>query len=160
MLGIPLAFGILSGSTEDWVRRADLYREAATQAGHNRSQLDIAVASHGFVASDGAEAKRRYFEYENEAFAAYAAEHGSPGVRGRSRESFDADAAPGGMVFAGSPDEIAERLVEFHRHLGHSRHILQMDLGHITQTEWLEAIELLGTKVAPLVRAETVMPGA
>jgi len=38
------------------------------------------------------------------------------------------------------------------------RHILQMDLGHITQAEWLEAIELLGTKVAPLVRAATLTP--
>jgi alkanesulfonate monooxygenase SsuD/methylene tetrahydromethanopterin reductase-like flavin-dependent oxidoreductase (luciferase family) len=157
VLGIPLAFGILSGSTEDWVRRADLYREAATQNGHGRDQLDIAVASHGFVAADGAEAKSRYFEFESEAFAAYAAEHGSPGVRGRSKEAFDGD-APGGMVFAGAPDEIAERLVAFHQRLGHSRHILQMDLGHISQSEWLQAIELLGTKVAPQVRAETEAP--
>ena len=155
VLGLPLAFGILSGSTEDWVRRADLNREAAQQSGHGPDRLDIAVASHGFVAADGAEAKARYFDFENEAFAAYAAEHGGPGVRGRSRASFEIDAAPGGMVFAGGPDEIADRLVAFHKHLGHSRHILQMDLGHITQSEWLQAIELLGTKVPPQVRAET-----
>lgn len=30
-----------------------------------------------------------------------------------------------------------------------------MDLGHITQAEWLEAIELLGIKVAPQVRSAT-----
>jgi hypothetical protein len=30
-----------------------------------------------------------------------------------------------------------------------------MDLGHITQVEWLQAIELLGTTVAPQVRAAT-----
>jgi alkanesulfonate monooxygenase SsuD/methylene tetrahydromethanopterin reductase-like flavin-dependent oxidoreductase (luciferase family) len=160
VLGLPLAFGILSGSTGDWVYRADLYREAAVRSGKGLEILDIAVASHGFVAGNGAEAKRRYFEYENEAFAAYAAEHGSLGMRGRSRESFDADAAPGGMVFAGGPDEIADRLIEFHQHLGHSRHILQMDLGHIAQAEWLDAIELLGTKVAPQVRASTLIPDA
>ena len=155
VLGLPLAFGILSGSTEDWVRRADLYRVAATRSGHDLDQLDIAVASHGFVAADAAAAKRRYFEYESEAFAAYAAEHGGLGVRGRSRESFDADAARGGMIFAGGPDEIAERLVEFHQHLGHSRHILQMNLGHIAQSEWLRAIEPLGTGGAPQVRKAT-----
>ena len=59
------------------------------------------------------------------------------------------------MVFAGGAEEIAERLIAFHRALGHSRHILQMDLGHISQGEVLEAIELMGTVVAPLVRAET-----
>jgi alkanesulfonate monooxygenase SsuD/methylene tetrahydromethanopterin reductase-like flavin-dependent oxidoreductase (luciferase family) len=160
VLGIPLSLGILSGATEGWVRRADLYREAAAQSGHHPGQLDIAVASHGFVGADGADAKHRYFEYESEAFTAYAAEHGSPSVRGRSREAFDVDAAPGGMIFAGGPDEIADRLVDFHQRLGHSRHILQMDLGHITQVEWLEAIELLGTKVAPQVRAATLMPEA
>jgi alkanesulfonate monooxygenase SsuD/methylene tetrahydromethanopterin reductase-like flavin-dependent oxidoreductase (luciferase family) len=73
----------------------------------------------------------------------------------RSRAQFDRDAGRGGMVFAGGPEEVAQRLVIFHRALGHSRHILQMDLGHLPQPEWLEAIELLGTAVAPLVRAET-----
>jgi len=158
VLGMPLAFGILSGSTEDWVRRADLYREAATRSGHSLKALDIAVASHGFVGVDATEAKRRYFEYESQAFAAYAAEHGNLGRGGRSRESFDADAGFGGMIFAGGTDEIADRLIEFHHHLGHSRHILQMDLGHITQAEWLEAIALLGTEVAPKVRVATTGP--
>jgi alkanesulfonate monooxygenase SsuD/methylene tetrahydromethanopterin reductase-like flavin-dependent oxidoreductase (luciferase family) len=160
VLGIPLSLGILSGATEDWVRRADLYREAAAKSGHQAGQLDIAVASHGFVGADGAEAKRRYFEYESEAFAVYAAEHGSSSARGRSREAFDSNAGSGGMIFAGGPDEIADRLVDFHQHLGHSRHILQMNLGYITQAEWLDAIELLGTKVAPQVRASALIPEA
>jgi alkanesulfonate monooxygenase SsuD/methylene tetrahydromethanopterin reductase-like flavin-dependent oxidoreductase (luciferase family) len=158
VLGMPLAFGILSGSTEDWVGRADLYREAASQSDHDLDRLDIAVASHGFVAADGVDAKRRYFEYESQAFAAYAAEHGGRGARGRSRESFDLDSAHGGMIFAGGTNEIADRLIEFHQHLGHSRHILQMDLGHITQDEWLEAIALLGAEVAPKVRVATSSP--
>ena len=106
------------------------------------------------MAKDDRDAKDRYFRHENEAFAAYGAEHGGVGIPGRSRSQFEYEAGPGGMVFAGGPEEIAERLVDFHRVLGHSRHILQMDLGHIPQPEWLEAIELLGT-VAPLVRAET-----
>jgi alkanesulfonate monooxygenase SsuD/methylene tetrahydromethanopterin reductase-like flavin-dependent oxidoreductase (luciferase family) len=153
-LGLPMALGILSGTTEDWVRRTELYREAADQAGRSPERLAIAVASHGFVAADGALAKSRYFGFESEAFTSYAAEHGRAGG-GRSRAAFDADAAPGGMVFAGAPEEIAERLIAFHRHLGHRRHLLQMDLGHITQREWLAAIELLGTRVAPEVRAAT-----
>jgi hypothetical protein len=33
-----------------------------------------------------------------------------------------------------------------------------MDLGHITQDEWLGAIALLGTEVAPKVRAATSAP--
>jgi alkanesulfonate monooxygenase SsuD/methylene tetrahydromethanopterin reductase-like flavin-dependent oxidoreductase (luciferase family) len=108
--------------------------------------MEIGVYSFG--------AKRRYFEYESQAFAAYAAEHGG-GVRGRSRESFDLDAAHGGTIFAGGPNEVADRLIEFHEHLGHSRHILQMDLGQMGQAEWLDAIVLLGSVVAPRVHAAT-----
>ena len=154
VLGLPLAFGILSGSAAEWVARAELYRQAAAKAGHAEDGLDLAVASHGFVAKDASDAKGRYFAHENEAFTSYAAEHDIPALS-RSRAQFDRDAGLGGMVFAGGPEEVAQRLVTFHRALGHSRHILQMDLGHLPQAEWLEAIELLGTAVAPLVRAET-----
>ncbi len=153
-LGLPLAFGILSGSAAEWVARAELYCHAATEAGHEENSLEIAVASHGFVAKDSTDARDRYFTYENEAFAAYAEEHGRPAMS-RTRAQFARDAGTDGMVFAGGPEDVAERLVTFHRALGHSRHILQMDLGHLPQAEWLEAIELLGTAVAPLVRAET-----
>ncbi len=37
--------------------------------------------------------------------------------------------SPGGMVFAGDPEEIAERIIDMHDHLGHTRHFLQMDIG-------------------------------
>lgn len=125
MLGLPLAFGILSGSAPEWVARAELYRQAAAEADHTADSLEIAVASHGFVAKDGNDARDRYFAYENEAFAAYAEEHGHPAMS-RTRAQFDRDAGTGGMVFAGGPEEVAERLVTFYRALGHSRHILRL----------------------------------
>jgi alkanesulfonate monooxygenase SsuD/methylene tetrahydromethanopterin reductase-like flavin-dependent oxidoreductase (luciferase family) len=153
MLGLPVAYGILSGSIAHWVAQADLYREAAARAGHDDGTIDIAVASHGFVAADGADAKDRFYRYERSAFEAYGAEHGVA-AQGRDRRSYDADAAPGGMIFAGDPNEIADRLISFHHQLGHSRHILQMDLGSVQQGELLQSIELLGTEVAPVVRAE------
>jgi alkanesulfonate monooxygenase SsuD/methylene tetrahydromethanopterin reductase-like flavin-dependent oxidoreductase (luciferase family) len=62
--------------------------------------------------------------------------------------------SPGGMVFAGDPEEIAERIIDLHHHLGHTRHFLQMDIGGMPHTEVLRSIELLGTEVAPRVRAE------
>jgi alkanesulfonate monooxygenase SsuD/methylene tetrahydromethanopterin reductase-like flavin-dependent oxidoreductase (luciferase family) len=151
MLGLPIAYGILGGSISDWVQRADLYRRALADAGHAPHMAEIAVASHGFVAADGIDAKDRFFRYESEAFAAFA---GKRGIPVRSRPHFDADTAPGGMIFAGGPSEIADRLITFHRAIGHSRHLIQMDLGPTPQRELLAAVELLGTEVAPLVRKE------
>jgi alkanesulfonate monooxygenase SsuD/methylene tetrahydromethanopterin reductase-like flavin-dependent oxidoreductase (luciferase family) len=58
------------------------------------------------------------------------------------------------MVFAGDPVEIADRIIDLHSHLGHTRHFLQMDIGGMPHLEVLTSIELLGTEVAPRVRAE------
>jgi alpha-galactosidase/6-phospho-beta-glucosidase family protein len=58
------------------------------------------------------------------------------------------------MVFAGGPNEIADRILHFHDLLGHSRQILQMDVGGLPHTTFLKAIELLGTEVLPQIRKE------
>lgn len=149
VLGLPIAYGILSGTAQHWANMASLYREAARRAGRDPGTLDISVASHGFIAEDGNVAKETFFQHERAAMAAHAAERGIP-LPGRSR--VDANYGPGGMVFAGSPEEIAERLVDFHRVLGHSRQIIQMDLGHMPHGDVLRSIELLGTEVLPKVR--------
>ena len=64
------------------------------------------------------------------------------------------DVEPGGMVFAGSADEITERILHLHGLLGHTRQILQMDVGGMPQRDFLRSIELLGTEVLPAVRHE------
>jgi alkanesulfonate monooxygenase SsuD/methylene tetrahydromethanopterin reductase-like flavin-dependent oxidoreductase (luciferase family) len=81
------------------------------------------------------------------------AEIGRPGG-GPTPAARAADLEPGGMVFAGGPEEVAERILHLHDLLGHSRQILQMDVGGMPHTRYLRAIELLGTEVFPRVRAE------
>ena len=61
---------------------------------------------------------------------------------------------PAGMVFVGGPEQMADRIIGLHGLLGHRRHIIQMDVGGMPHADYLEAIELLGTTVLPLVRAE------
>ena len=58
------------------------------------------------------------------------------------------------MVFAGGPNEIADRILRLHQLLGHSRQILQMDVGDMPHATYLKAIELLGTEVQPQIRKE------
>jgi alkanesulfonate monooxygenase SsuD/methylene tetrahydromethanopterin reductase-like flavin-dependent oxidoreductase (luciferase family) len=59
-----------------------------------------------------------------------------------------------GMVFAGGPDQIADRIIHLHKLLGHSRQILQMDVGGMPHQTFLQSIELLGTQVLPRIRQE------
>jgi alkanesulfonate monooxygenase SsuD/methylene tetrahydromethanopterin reductase-like flavin-dependent oxidoreductase (luciferase family) len=66
-----------------------------------------------------------------------------------SRADRAAAVEPGGMVFVGSPDEIADRILHLHGLLGHTRQILQMDVGGMPQRDFLRGIELLGPQSAP-----------
>jgi alkanesulfonate monooxygenase SsuD/methylene tetrahydromethanopterin reductase-like flavin-dependent oxidoreductase (luciferase family) len=145
--GLPVSYGILSGTAEGWGRMGQLYRETGAEAGIAPERLEISVAGHGYVARDGRTAKERFFRHESAAYAA--AGRGAP-----PWEQVAANYSPGGMVFAGDPVEIADRLVDLHHHLGHTRHFLQMDIGGMPQADVLTAIELLGTEVAPRVRME------
>jgi alkanesulfonate monooxygenase SsuD/methylene tetrahydromethanopterin reductase-like flavin-dependent oxidoreductase (luciferase family) len=150
-LGLPLFLGILGGTVEHWARYGQAYREAWSAAGHSADGADIAVAVHGFVAEDDRTAKATYLEYESRMFQAGMEEIGRVGAPSPDRA---ANYEPGGMVFVGGPDEIAERILSLHAQLGHSRQILQADVGGMPHATFLRAIELLGTEVLPQVRRE------
>ncbi|GAA4986736.1 LLM class flavin-dependent oxidoreductase [Actinopolymorpha pittospori] len=146
--GLPISYGALGGAPEHWGRLGQLYRQSAEQAGVDPQRLAISVASHGFVGRDGLAAKKRFHQHEVASFA----------LAGRSLparwEEVEENYSPGGMTFAGDPTEIAERIIDLHRHLGHDRQFLQMDIGGMPHRDVLTSIELLGTEVAPRVRAE------
>lgn len=155
-LGLPMFLGILGGTPEHWAQYGRAYRAAWAQAGHPSEAADIAVAVHGFVADDDRAAKAMYLEHELRMFEAGMAEIGRPGraPSGRGR-----DLEGGGMVFAGGPNETAERILHLHEILGHSRQILQMDVGGMPQVDFLRSIELLGTRVLPEIRKSLAEPG-
>jgi alkanesulfonate monooxygenase SsuD/methylene tetrahydromethanopterin reductase-like flavin-dependent oxidoreductase (luciferase family) len=119
--------------------------------GHPADEANIAVAVHGFVGENDREAKATYLEHEARMFQTGSAEIGRPMRAPVGRES---DLEPGGMVFAGGPNEVADRILHLHELLGHSRQILQMDVGGMPHATFLKSNELLGTKVLPLIRKE------
>ena len=154
-LGLPMFLGILGGPVDHWAQYGAAYRQAWAAAGHPAEAAGIAVAVHGFVGPDDRTAKATYLEHELRMFATGAAEAGRPGfpVTGRG-----ANYEAGGMVFAGGPNEIADRILHLHSLLGHSRQILQMDVGGLPHATFLAAIELLGTEVLPQIRKELGTP--
>ncbi|MEO0594930.1 MAG: LLM class flavin-dependent oxidoreductase, partial [Chloroflexota bacterium] len=59
-----------------------------------------------------------------------------------------------GANFVGSPDDIIEKILFQHEIFGHQRLLLQLSVGTMPHDKIMHAIELLGTKVAPVVREE------
>ena len=150
-LGLPLFLGILGGTPEHWAQYGRAYRHAWAEAGHPADGAALAVAVHGFVAEDDPQATATYLEHELRMFETGAAETGRGG---RAPAGRAAEYEPGGMVFVGGPDEVADRILHLHERLGHTRQILQMDVGGLPQATFLKSIELLGTKVLTQIRKE------
>jgi alkanesulfonate monooxygenase SsuD/methylene tetrahydromethanopterin reductase-like flavin-dependent oxidoreductase (luciferase family) len=150
-LGLPMFLGILGGTPQHWAQYGRAYRDAWSRVGHAAPAAAIAVAVHGFVAENDREAKATYLDYETRMFQAGMAEIGRAGPPPTGRA---ANYEPGGMVFVGGPNEIADRILDLYERLGHTRRILQMDVGGMPQARYLKSIELLGTKVLPQIRQE------
>jgi probable LLM family oxidoreductase len=148
-LGLPLALAIIGGEPVRFAPLAHLYREALARAGHEPQPFSLNL--HGFVADTSQRAGDVYYPAHSEVMNRIGRERGwSP----TNRAAFDAQVATGGAYVVGSPEQAAEKLLAQHELFGHHRVMLQFAIGAVPHRDVLRAIELLGTEVAPLVRAE------
>jgi probable LLM family oxidoreductase len=148
-LGLPLALAIIGGEPERFAPLATLHRRAADQFGHGA--LPVSINSHGFVADTSQAAADSFFATYAEVMTQLGRERGWGPM---TRDQFDALAGLHGAVAVGSPEQVAEKILFQHGVFGHQRYLMQSSLGAAPHREVLRSIELLGTEVAPLVRAE------
>ena len=147
LIGLPVTYAIIGGQPERFAPLVDLYRQARDHGGH-AGPGKVAVAGFGFIADDDAAARDTFYPYWREGLARISRERG---FAPPTRASYDVESSFTGAIFAGSPDVVAERIVYLHRTLGADRLTLQMDLSGVPQSLVLRSIELLGTRVRPLV---------
>ncbi len=151
LLGLPMALAIIGGMPERFAPFLQIYRAAARQASHDPATLPIGINSHGFIAEDSRNAADEYFPRMQVVMNKIGRERGwSP----LTRQQFEASRTLRGSDFVGNPDEIIEKILFQHRIFGHQRMLLQLGVGTMPHALVMKAIELLGTKVAPVVRAE------
>lgn len=149
--GLPLYLAIL-GQPERFAPLADLYRQAADEAGRTADSLRIGVTSHFYVEPTSQGARNTFYPY----YSRYIGNN-MPNGRGRllPRDAFDAWAGPSGALFAGSPQEVIDKILWEHELLGHDRFLAQIGLGGLPFADTARSIELLATEVLPVVRRET-----
>jgi probable LLM family oxidoreductase len=150
MLGLPLMVAIIGGDTHRFRPLVDLYREAGRRAGFTPEQLPVGLHSLGYVAETTAEAHEAFFPGYARTFSARAKERGGLPV---TRAQFDAQVGSLGALLVGSPEEVAAKILRHSDALGGiSRVTFQMDVATLPHADILRAVELLGTRVAPLLR--------
>ncbi|MEN5074631.1 LLM class flavin-dependent oxidoreductase [Isoptericola cucumis] len=151
-LGLPMAMALLLGPITFHERTLALYREAAASAGHDADALPVSINTHGYVGATSQGARDLMYP----SFVQGMAENNHQRGAGfpLSRPSFDALSAPGAGLLVGSPQEVVDKLLAYHELYGLDRAIVHMGFGGMAQKDHLEAIERLGTEVAPVVRRE------
>jgi probable LLM family oxidoreductase len=149
-LGLPMALAIIGGAPERFVPMVDLYRESGLRAGHDASALKVSINSHGFVAETSQQAADAFYPGYAETMTRIGRERGWPPT---SRQQFDAARSPGGSLLVGSVEEVTEKILREHSLFAHDRFLMQYSVGAMPHAHALRAIEMLGTKVAPAVRA-------
>jgi probable LLM family oxidoreductase len=154
-LGLPLALAIIGGEPARFAPLATLFRRAAAQYGHGG--LPISINSHGFVGETSQGAADSFFTTYAEVMTQLGRERGWAPM---TRAQFDALAGLHGAIAVGSPQQVAEKILFQHEIFGHQRYLMQSSLGAAPHREVLRSIELLGTEVAPIVRAEVAKRAA
>jgi probable LLM family oxidoreductase len=149
MLGLPLMVAIIGGEPRRFRPLIEMYRDAGRRAGHSPDQLKVGLHLIGFLGNSDKEAADDFFPGYAHTFTEIGKERGWPAT---TRAHFDALIGPTGALMVGHAATVAEKILYVNEALGGlARITFQMGVSTVQHQKMLRAIEILGTKVKPLV---------
>lgn len=146
-MGLPVALAIIGGDPARFRFLADLYRRSLVEAGHDPDEFPLAVHGIGHVADTDEQASEEIYPRFRQTMTRIGRERGWPPL---TREQYDLMRSPAGSLVVGSPQTVAEKILRWREILGIERFMLHNG-GAPTHEKVLRSIELLGTKVRPLL---------
>jgi|SRR5690349_6100598 len=151
-LGLPLMVAIIGGEPRRFRPLIDLYREAGRRARHSVEKLIVGLHAIGFLGDTTEEAANDFYPGYAYTFTKIGKERGWPLA---TRAQFDALRGPTGALLVGDADTVSEKILYVNEVLGGlSRITFQMGVSALPHQKMLRSIELLGTRVAAVVRGE------
>ncbi|MEJ7739637.1 MAG: LLM class flavin-dependent oxidoreductase [Chitinophagaceae bacterium] len=151
LLGLPLMVAVIGGETHRFQPLIDLYRQAGLRAGHPKEKLSVGLHSFGYVADTTNQAvDEMYAGYVIAMSGSVARSRGIPHI---TKPHFDAQAGPRGAFLVVSPEEVAHKIKRHSDALGGiTRVTFQMDTANLPHDKLMKSIELIGTRVIPMVK--------
>jgi len=151
-LGLPLMVAIIGGEPARFRPLINLYREAGRRAGHPAEKLIVGLHSIGFLGDTTRQAADDFYPGYAHTFTEIGKERGWPPT---TRAQFDAVRGPTGALLIGDAQTVAEKILYVNEALGGiSRLTFQMGVSTLPHQKMMRAIEILGTRVAPIIRKE------
>jgi probable LLM family oxidoreductase len=152
--GLPLAVAIIGGEPRRFRPLIDLYRETGRRAGHSPEKLMVGLHAIGFLGDTTQQAADDFYPGYAYSFTEIGKERGWPPT---TRAQFDALRGPTGALIIGDPERVAEKILYVNEALGGlTRITFQMGVSALPHHKMLRSIELLGTRVAPIIKKEFV----
>lgn len=148
--GLPVALAIIGGQPDRFKLFADLHRRTLVESGYDPAEVPLSVHAHGYIADSTEQAVEEFYPSYAAAMTRIGRERGWGPM---TREQFDWMRGPEGSLVLGDPETVAEKILRWKEVLGVNRFELHVSVGTLDHDQVLRNIELLGTKVAPLVRA-------
>jgi probable LLM family oxidoreductase len=149
-LGLPMIIAILGSAPKHFIPFVELYRESAEKAGRDVSKLQLAISSQSYIAENAKQAADEFYPSYEALMNRVGKDRGwSP----MNRESFEWLRKDGPLV-VGDVQQAVDKIMGQHELFKNTRFVAQLVTGHTPHTNILKTIELLGTKVAPIVRKE------
>lgn len=150
LLGLPLIVAIIGGEPHRFRPLIDLYREAGRQAGHAPEKLKVGLHCIGFLGETDQEAADDFFPGYAHAFTKIGKERGWPPT---TRAHYEAVRGPKGALLIGDAEKVVAKILDINESLGGiARLNFQMTVAMLPHAKMLRAIEILGSKVAPMIR--------
>ena len=144
--GLPLMLAIIGGEPSRFAAHVDLYFRALEQFG--MPAQPVGQHALGLIADTDEEAAELWWQSWQPLVEQMGKERG---FYPPTRERYDLELATGAL-FVGSPETVANKIVQMTRDLRISRFDLKYDIGGLPVSARSRTIELLGTEVAPRVR--------
>lgn len=146
--GLSVGLAIIGGNPERFAAFADLHRKTLIENGHDPETAPLSVHAHGYVADSVEEAVEEYYPSYAAAMSRLGRERGWGAM---TSEQFDWLRSREGSLVLGDPETVAAKIIRFKEILGIDRFELHVSVGTLPHDKVLRSIDLLGTKVAPLV---------
>lgn len=150
-LGLPLMMAVIGGFTERFKPLVDIYRAAGAKAGFSSEDLKVGLHSPGYVAENDVNAIAEYYPGHVDQWNRIGKERGWAPI---TRSQFDLNVSPKGVLVVGGPETVAQKIINHSESLGGiQRFTFQMDNAGLSHVQLMKAIELIGSKVIPILQA-------
>ena len=153
--GLPVALAIIGGNPDRFRPLADLHRRTLMENGYDPAEVPLSVHAHGYISDSNEQAAEEYYASYAAAMTRLGRERGWGPM---TRQQFDVMRSPEGSLVLGDAETVAAKIARWREILGVTRFELHPSVGTLPHDKVLRAIELLGTKVAPVVNEAGATP--